>query len=50
MFQAGRVFDPADNSPSTVAVRDLNESLPHDDRVDAVLLAIRDGVMLVRKR
>jgi caffeoyl-CoA O-methyltransferase len=50
MFQAGRVFDSADNSPSTVAVRDLNESLPHDDRVDAVLLAIRDGVMLVRKR
>jgi predicted O-methyltransferase YrrM len=50
MFQGGRVLDPADNNPSTVAIRDLNESLPHDDRVDAVLLAIRDGVMLVRKR
>ena len=50
MFQGGRVLDPADDNPSTVAVRDLNESLPHDDRVDAVLLAIRDGVMLVRKR
>lgn len=46
----GRVLDPADDNPNTVAIRDLNESLPHDDRVEAVLLAIRDGVMLVRKR
>lgn len=50
MFQGGRVLDPADDNPSTVAIRELNESLPHDERVDAVLLAVRDGVMLVRKR
>jgi caffeoyl-CoA O-methyltransferase len=50
MFQGGRVLDPANEDPSTVTIRDLNESLPQDERVDAVLLAIRDGVMLVRKR
>ena len=50
MFQGGRVLDPADDNPSTTTIRDLNDSLPRDDRVDAVLLAIRDGVMLVRKR
>jgi caffeoyl-CoA O-methyltransferase len=50
MFQAGRVLDPTDYTPNTVAIRDLNESLPHDDRGEAVLLAIRDGAMLVRKR
>lgn len=50
MFQSGRVLDPADSEPSTQAIRGLNESLPKDARVDAVLLAIRDGVMVVRKR
>jgi caffeoyl-CoA O-methyltransferase len=50
MFQSGRVLDPAEDDPSTVTIRALNDSIVRDERVDAVLLAIRDGVMLVRKR
>ncbi len=50
MFQGGRVLDPTNDSPDTVAIRDLNTAIAADDRVDAVLLAIRDGVMVVRKR
>lgn len=50
MFQSGRILDPTDDDDSTVAIRGLNDSIPQDKRVDAVLLAIRDGVMVVRKR
>ncbi len=50
MFQGGRVLDPQRTDESTVAIRGLNDRIAHDDRVDAVLLAVRDGVMLVRRR
>lgn len=50
MFQGGRVLDSARTDEDTVAIRDLNEALIADNRVDAVLLAVRDGVMVVRKR
>jgi caffeoyl-CoA O-methyltransferase len=50
MFQGGRVLDSARTDEDTVAIRDLNAALIADNRVDAVLLAVRDGVMVVRKR
>jgi predicted O-methyltransferase YrrM len=50
MFQGGRVLDSTKDDPDVVAIRDLNDALVRDERVDAVLLAMRDGVMVVRKR
>ncbi len=46
----GQVADPSDTSEATVAIRALNDFLVRDDRVDAVMLPIADGVTLVRKR
>jgi caffeoyl-CoA O-methyltransferase len=33
-----------------VVVRDLNDRIVTDDRVESVMLPVRDGVTLVRKR
>ena len=45
---SGRVLDPQDKE--TRAIATLNERVSKDDRVDHVLLTIRDGVMLVIKK
>jgi predicted O-methyltransferase YrrM len=50
MLRDGRVADPSITERGTVAIRALNEKISRDKRVDASLLTIRDGVMLVRKR
>jgi caffeoyl-CoA O-methyltransferase len=50
VFQGGRVFDPAFQESSPVAVRRLNDALVTDDRVDVVMLPVRDGVTVLRKR
>jgi caffeoyl-CoA O-methyltransferase len=47
---SGRVVDPAHHDTDTDAIRALNAKINADARVDAVLLTIGDGVMLVRKR
>ncbi|HWG99060.1 MAG TPA: class I SAM-dependent methyltransferase [Pilimelia sp.] len=46
----GRVVDPSDQEPDTVAVRELNELLRDDDRVDISLLPMADGITLARKK
>ena len=48
MFLSGRVLNPQDESAS--AVDQLNNTIAHDDRVENVLLTIRDGVQLIRKK
>jgi caffeoyl-CoA O-methyltransferase len=50
MFQGGRVLDPQRRDESSVAIRELNDRIIADERVDAVLLAVRDGVMVARRR
>ncbi|MEU7895109.1 DUF2218 domain-containing protein [Nonomuraea sp. NPDC049152] len=50
VFQGGRVFDPAFQGDNHVAMRRLNEMVVADDRVESVMLPVRDGVTLVRKR
>ncbi len=47
---SGKVVDPADQSESTRAIRALNDFIAADDRVDAVILPIADGLTLARKR
>lgn len=47
---SGAVADPANTDADTKALRALNIKISNDARVDASLLTIGDGVMLVRKR
>lgn len=45
----GHVIDPADQSPDTLAIRALNQKVHADQRVEATLVPIADGIMLARK-
>ncbi|GGN94545.1 O-methyltransferase [Actinoplanes lobatus] len=47
-LQGGHVLDP--RRPAHVAIQQLNDDILQDPRVDSVMLAVRDGVTLVRKR
>jgi caffeoyl-CoA O-methyltransferase len=46
----GRVADPAEQDPQTVAIRAFNAKVAADPRVDCVMLAVSDGLTLLRKR
>lgn len=48
MLQSGRVLAPS--TEASRAIHALNEKLARDERIENVLLAIRDGVQLVVKR
>lgn len=48
MLWDGKVLDPPDEDSK--AIHELNQKIARDDRVEAVLLTVRDGVMLVRKK
>ena len=50
MLWSGRVADPGHRDADTDAIRALNAKIDIDGRVDASLLTVGDGVMLVRKR
>jgi len=47
---SGDVAEPASSDPDTVALRALNQKIGSDNRVDAALLTIGDGLMIVRKK
>jgi len=46
---SGRVADERDGDESTEAIRRLNDRVRADDRVECVLLTVRDGMLLVRR-
>lgn len=46
----GQVMDSSFTDADTVAIRNLNEKIRDDERVDASLLSVGDGVYLARKR
>jgi caffeoyl-CoA O-methyltransferase len=48
MLRGHRVLDPQE--PSVQVTADLNERIAHDERVDSVLLAVRDGLTIVTPR
>jgi caffeoyl-CoA O-methyltransferase len=50
VLREGRVADPAYQEPADIVIRELNDAIAHDERVDSVMLPVRDGVTLVRKR
>ena len=47
---SGRVLDPAITEPDTAAIRAFNDQVLADDRVEVVMLTVRDGVSLIRHR
>ena len=48
MLRDGRVLAPENDEDR--AIHELNQALVGDDRIDVVLLPVRDGVSLARKR
>ena len=46
----GAVLDASDTSADTRAIADLNDAIAADDRVECVMVTMRDGVSLVRRR
>jgi len=47
---SGAVADPRDQEPDTQALRDLNDKIRDDSRVDSCLMSIADGITLIRKK
>jgi caffeoyl-CoA O-methyltransferase len=47
---SGRPLDPAVDDDDTRAIREFNDRLVADERVDVVMLTVRDGLSLVRHR
>jgi predicted O-methyltransferase YrrM len=50
VFLGGRVFDPAYQEEHHQAMRRLNDLITADERVDSVMLPVRDGITLARRR
>ena len=46
----GRVLDPDSPNPAAQAMRQTNAAVVSDDRVESVMLPVRDGVTLARRR
>ena len=47
---SGKVADPDNQEEDTVAIREFNQKLHQDDRIDLSLLPIGDGLTFARKR
>jgi caffeoyl-CoA O-methyltransferase len=47
---SGAVVDPERDDKNTVAIRAFNDLVAADDRVESTILAVSDGLTLIRKR
>jgi len=47
---SGSVIDPKNQTEDTRAIRALNDLIAHDQRVDAVMIAVSDGLTIARKK
>ncbi|HUO04483.1 MAG TPA: class I SAM-dependent methyltransferase [Candidatus Binataceae bacterium] len=47
---SGMVVDDNAKDENTLAIRDFNDRIAHDSRVEAVMLGIADGLTIVRKK
>lgn len=45
----GLVWDPENNDPATVAIREVNEKIHADERVDQMMLTMGDGIHMAIK-
>lgn len=46
----GKVLDPRSKDKESVGIRTFNDYIKNDTRIDHVLLTIRDGIMIIRKK
>jgi len=49
VLRGGRVLDAENGDEDTVALHEFNKKVQADERVSNILLAVRDGLMVVRK-
>jgi caffeoyl-CoA O-methyltransferase len=47
---SGRVADASDEDEYTQNMRDFNDHVTADERVVCVMLTVREGITLIRKR
>lgn len=47
---SGKVIGPDDGRPETAAIRQFNDRIAADERVDRTLLTVSDGLYVLRKR
>jgi caffeoyl-CoA O-methyltransferase len=47
---SGRVADASNEDENTLAIRGFNDHVMADDRVECVMLTVRDGMLLIRKK
>jgi caffeoyl-CoA O-methyltransferase len=50
VLRAGRVVDLTADDPADQAIREVNDAIAADPRVESVILPLRDGVTVARKR
>lgn len=50
VLREGRVVDPTSQDVADIAIREVNDAITADKRVDSVMLPVRDGVTIVRRR
>ena len=50
VFFHGLIFDNPISGKNAIAIRDFNNHIAEDSRVEQVMLSIRDGLMLIRKK
>jgi predicted O-methyltransferase YrrM len=50
VLAAGRVIDADNDQPQVGAIRETNDLITADDRVDTAMVAIADGLLFARKR
>ncbi|MBW2416802.1 MAG: SAM-dependent methyltransferase, partial [Deltaproteobacteria bacterium] len=46
----GAIVNPDADDADTLALREINDHVASDDRVDSVMLALSDGLTIARKR
>jgi len=47
---SGKVIDPDENDADTLALRSFNKALVDDSRVEVLILPLRDGLTVLRKK
>ena len=47
---SGRVADPSNEDANTLNIREFNDHVLADERVECVMLTVRDGMLLIRPR
>lgn len=50
VLRGGRVVRPGEAGADVAAIREVNDLVVADERVESVMLPVRDGVTLIRKR